>query len=61
MTATVEFDHFTAFTYENLLIHASPPPVKMQMLVGEFWCILDSGVTGDWSQTEHDLLGHFYD
>ena len=31
------------------------------MLVGEFWCILDSGVTGDWSQTEHDLLGHFYD
>ena len=28
------------------------------MLVGEFWCILDSGV---WSQTDHDLLGHFND
>ena len=28
------------------------------MLVGEFWCILDSGV---WSQTDQDLLGHFND
>jgi hypothetical protein len=24
MTATVESDNFTVFTYENLLVHASP-------------------------------------
>ena len=39
MTATVEFDNFTVFTYENLLIHASPPPVKYSLRLRRYYLL----------------------
>jgi hypothetical protein len=36
MTATVEFDNFT---YENLLIHASPPPVKYSLRLRRYYLL----------------------
>ena len=39
MTATVEFDNFTVFTYEILLIHASPPPVKYSLRLRRYYIL----------------------
>ena len=41
MTATVEIDNFTVFTYENLLIHASPPPVKYSLHLRRYYLLID--------------------
>ena len=51
MTATVEFDNFTVFTYENLLIHASPPPVKYSLHLRRYYLLTPwPECKGPWSR-----------